>query len=375
MTNTDKRVEALFQPFKYGKLEIANRIAMAPMTRSFSPGNIPGENVADYYAARAKGGVGLIITEGTFIGHLAANGYPNVPAFFSEKALDGWKKVAEAVHKNGGKIAPQIWHTGPFRRPGMQPNPDVPGYGPSEIIENGEIVVKKMTKQDIDDVIEAFANAAKSAEEAGFDAVEIHGAHQYLIDSFLWEGSNKRDDEYGGSIENRTRFAVEIAKAVRASVSKDFPVIFRYSQWKQADYSAKLAQNPKELAQILLPLKEAGVDIFHASVRRFWEAEFEGSDKTLAAITKEITGQPVVTVGSIGLSYSLRANPEREISHRLRTPDNVDEIASQRSKGYFDIAAVGRALLSDPEWPAKLREGRRSEIIPYTDEALKSLIV
>jgi len=232
-----------------------------------------------------------------------------------------------------------------------------------------------MTKQDIDNAVEAYAKAANAAEKLGFDAVEVHGAHQYLIDAFLWEGSNNRDDEYGGSIENRTRFAVEVIKAVRASVNKDFPVILRYSQWKQADYSAKLAQNPKELAQILFPLVEAGVDIFHASVRRFWETAFEGSDRTLASITREITGKPVITVGSIGLSYSFRANPAQEVEHALRTPDNVDEVASQLAKGYFDIAAVGRALLSDPQWSNKLRDGKRSEIVEYTDEALKSLVV
>jgi len=121
----------LFTPFRYGPLELANRIVMAPMTRNKSPGNIPGEDVVEYYRRRAAGGVGLIITEGTCIDHIAASGYPDVPYFHGEERLEGWRKVVEAVHAEGGKIAPQLWHCGGMRRAGTPPEGDVNGYTPS----------------------------------------------------------------------------------------------------------------------------------------------------------------------------------------------------------------------------------------------------
>jgi 2,4-dienoyl-CoA reductase-like NADH-dependent reductase (Old Yellow Enzyme family) len=368
----DPKVAQLFEPLELGRLRLANRIAMAPMTRCFSPKNIPGQDVAEYYESRAKGGVGLIITEGTFVSP-QANAYPNVPAFYGE-ALEGWKKVVEAVHSVGGKIAPQIWHTGPSRRPGMEPDPSLKGIGPSERTEDGKVVVTSATKAEIDELAASFGRAAGAAKRIGFDAVEIHGAHEYLIDAFLWEKTNMREDEYGGSIENRGRFAVQVVKAVRSAVGEEFPVIFRFSQWKQQDYKAKLGYNADELSRVLKPISEAGVDVFHASTRRFWSAEFEDGPETLAALTRRITGKPVIAVGSIGIGYEFRGSPSEEGTDKFRNPDNVDEAARQVSEGSFDIAAVGRALLGDPEWANKLKEGRRSEIRPYSDEALASLV-
>ena len=289
----------LFENVQLGPLFLKNRIVMAPMTRTFSPGNVPNDKVVEYYARRAENEVGLIITEGTPVGHKAANGYPNVPFMYGEAALAGWKKVVEAVHAKGGKIAPQLWHVGAVRKEGTEPDKSIPGYSPS-----GKESGVAMSKQDIDEVVEAFAQAAADAKEIGFDAIEVHGAHGYLVDQFFWEGSNQRTDEYGGDLVARTRFAVEIVKAIRARVGADFPIIFRFSQWKQQDYNARLAQTPEELNAFLTPLVEAGVDIFHCSTRRFWEKEFEGSDMNLAGWTKELSGKPVITVGSVGLDSS-----------------------------------------------------------------------
>jgi 2,4-dienoyl-CoA reductase-like NADH-dependent reductase (Old Yellow Enzyme family) len=277
---TDSSV--LFRPFELGKLKLANRIVMAPMTRNKSPGNIPGDDVAAYYERRAAGGVGLIVTEGTCVDHIAASGYPDVPYFHGEERLAGWKKVADAVHARGGKIAPQLWHCGGMRKAGTLPEGDVNGYTPSGMNMPGKVNRHVMSKQDIDEVVAAFARGAADAKALGFDAVEIHGAHGYLIDQFFWEGTNQRDDEYGGSMANRGRFAVEIITAVRAAVGPDFPIILRYSQWKQQDYAARLVTTAEQLGEFLAPLAAAGVDIFHCSTRRFWEPEFEGSDLNLA---------------------------------------------------------------------------------------------
>lgn len=367
---------ALFQPIQFGKSKLANRIVMAPMTRNKSPNGVPGADVASYYRSRAAGGVGLIITEGTYIGHPAANGYADVPAFHGEQALAGWQKIVDEVHAAGGHIIPQIWHVGAARNPGVEPDPTVPGYGPMRIEKDGQVQVKAMTKTDIEDAVNAYAEAAANAEKIGFDGVEIHGAHGYLIDQFLWEGSNKRTDEYGGTLENRCRFAIEVVKAVRAKISADFPIVFRFSQWKLGDYNARIANTPEELAQVLKPLADAGVDFFHASARRLWQPAFEGSNDSLASWTRKVTGKPVIAVGSVGLEKEFR------VGHftRQESPDTVIQIdVKQLNDGIehhmFDLVAVGRALLADPHWTNKLKDGRIADLIPFDAKALDELVM
>jgi 2,4-dienoyl-CoA reductase-like NADH-dependent reductase (Old Yellow Enzyme family) len=179
-------VNALFKPFRLGRLELSSRVVMAPMTRSFSPGHVPNSKVIEYYRRRAAAGVGLIITEGTTVNHKASNGYPNVPQFFGEAPLAGWKKVVDAVHAEGGKIIPQLWHVGAVRRLGTEPDASVPAYGPMEKLKDGQVMVHGMSAQDIHDVVAAFAQAARDAQAIGMDGVEIHGAHGYLVDQFFW---------------------------------------------------------------------------------------------------------------------------------------------------------------------------------------------
>ena len=165
-----------------------------------------------------------------------------------------------------------------------------------------------MSDADIADVIAAFATSARHAKELGFDGVEMHGAHGYLIDQFFWEGTNERDDAYGGDLGERTTFRRRDRRAPCAgAVGPDFPILLRFSQWKQQDFAAKLAPTPQELEQFLAPLVDAGVDVFHCSTRRFWEPEFEGSDLNLAGWTKKLTGKPTITVGSVGLNQEFIA--------------------------------------------------------------------
>lgn len=363
----------LFQPFELGPLSLPTRVVMAPMTRSFSPGGVPNEAVIEYYRRRAASGVGLIVTEGTTVGHPAANGYPNVPHFYGDEALAGWKRVVEAVHAAGGKIAPQLWHVGNVRRLGTEPDPAVPGFGPMEKVKDGNVVVHGMTRQDIQDVIAAFAQAARDAKAIGMDGVEIHGAHGYLIDQFFWEGSNQRTDEYGGSLANRSRFAIELIRAVREAVGPDYPIIFRFSQWKQQDYSARLVQTPEELGAFLEPLSAAGVDIFHCSTRRFWIPEFEGSDLNLAGWTRKLTGKPTITVGSVGLDGSEFTQFFGK-TDEVAQPASLDSLIERMNRQEFDLVAVGRALLVDPDWAQKVRDGREQDILPFSREALKTLV-
>jgi 2,4-dienoyl-CoA reductase-like NADH-dependent reductase (Old Yellow Enzyme family) len=373
-------LSSLFQPITLGPLSLKNRIVMAPMTRTFSPGGVPNDLVVAYYARRAENEVGLIITEGTTVGHKAANGYPRVPAIHGEAAMAGWKKVVEAVHAKGGKIAPQLWHVGSVRKEGVEPDVSVPGHSPSGLFMPGKPNGIAMTQQDIDDVVEAFAQAAADAKDVGFDAVEVHGAHGYLIDQFFWEGTNVRDDSYGGDLVARTKFAAEIVSAIRARVGADFPIIFRFSQWKQQDYDARLVQTPEELKAFLTPLVDAGVDIFHCSTRRYWEKEFENSpidgDLNLAGWTKKLTGKPVITVGSVGLNTSfVGAEHGMEMSAQAGIEaSSITQLAERLGDGEFDLVAVGRALIQDPEWVIKVRENRLEELQDYSKDSLMQLV-
>ncbi|MFB8077081.1 MULTISPECIES: NADH:flavin oxidoreductase [unclassified Streptomyces] len=367
---TSRAAEILSRPVSLNGLTVPNRIAMAPMTRMFSPGGVPGEDVLSYYARRAAAGVGLIVTEGTYVGHASAGQSDRVPRFHGEEQLAGWAKVAEAVHAAGGTIVPQLWHIGMVREQGQAPYPDAPAMGPSGIRTDGtEGTGKAMTQSDLDDVIGSFAEAAAAAERIGFDGVELHGAHGYLLDQFLWAGTNRRTDAYGGDPVARTKFAAEVVAAVRASVSPEFPVIFRYSQWKQDAYDARLAETPQELEAILAPLAAAGVDAFHASTRRHWIPEFEDSDLNLAGWTKKLTGRPTITVGSVGLDGDFI----HAFAGEGAPVQGIDDLLDRLERDEFDMVAIGRALLQDPEWAAKVLAGRTDELKPYDAAAVRTL--
>jgi 2,4-dienoyl-CoA reductase-like NADH-dependent reductase (Old Yellow Enzyme family) len=364
-------VQSLFEPFQSGSMRLENRIVMAPMTRGFSPNGVPGPDVADYYRRRAENGVGLIITEGTLINHPAAGANPNCPNFHGKDALSGWEQIAAAVHEAGGKIIPQLWHVGTTRKIGSLPNPESLPVGPSGLDPFGEKVSEPLTEQEIAYLVAAYAQAAADAKRIGFDGIELHGAHGYLIDQFFWDKTNRRTDRYGGGIVERTRFAVEIIEACRQAVGPDFPIVLRFSQWKGTDYTAKLVETPDELARFLAPLAEAGVDVFHCSTRRFWEPEFEGSDLNLAGWTKKLTGKPTITVGSVGLDAEFtRLFKEGGGANTV----NLDGLIDRFKKGEFDLVAVGRALLNDPEWARKIREGRIEELVAFTPESMKTLV-
>ncbi len=365
-----RSVDSLFKPFTFNGLTLLNRIVMAPMTRSKSPGGVPGADVAAYYRRRAENECGLIITEGTTVEDpVAAMGF-NEPRFHGKDALDGWKRVVEETHAGGGKIMPQLWHTGMARNPTKAPYPELESAGPSGLLKPGTRTSEPMTKAHIHLVIDAFAKGARYAREIGFDGVEVHGAHGYIIDQFFWNGLNERDDEYGGrDMASRTRFGAEIVSAIRREVGKDYPVIFRFSQWKQQDYDAKLAHTPDELAAFLKPLVDAGVDMFHASQRRFWEPEFEGSSLNTAGWAKKLTGLPSITVGSVGLSGEFLAGFAGETSQVTELDSLLDRLEADE----FDLVAVGRALLGDPLWIKKVREGQHDKLLPFTKEMLAEL--
>ncbi|WP_134087825.1 NADH:flavin oxidoreductase [Olivibacter sp. XZL3] len=363
--------EKLFEPFRFKTLNLRNRIVMAPMTRSFSPNGIPGEDVATYYAKRAAGDVGLILSEGTVIDRPASSNDANVPHFYGTSALAGWQQVIDRVHQAGGSMGPQIWHMGIMENHHSGWVPSAPFEGPSDLARPGFSNGKAMSERDIEETISAFGKAAADAKRLSFDCVEIHGAHGYLIDQFFWESTNNRTDIYGGSsLQERSRFAIEVIKEVRKQVGDDFAIILRLSQWKSSDYSYKHAKTPAEMEAWLEPLADAGVDVFHCSQRRFWEAEFDGSDLNFAGWAKKITGKATITVGSVGLSGEFLAAFRGESS----SPSSLEELIRRLDRGDFDLVGVGRALLADPLWVTKIRENRSEELKGFTREALNELI-
>lgn len=359
----------LFSPFTCRGLSLPNRIVMAPMTRSFSPGGVPGDNVADYYARRAAADVGLIITEGTTVDRPGASNDPNVPFFHGKAALSGWQNVVDKVHGAGGKIAPQLWHMGMARKPGTGPNPDAESDGPSGVTHTGKAVLDPPSDKDVDDMVASFARSAGHAKALGFDAIEIHGAHGYLIDEFFWDAMNKREDRFGGSLTRRAQFAADIIAQCRKAVGADMPIILRFSQWKQQDYAARLANTPQLLEQFLRVFVDAGVDILHCSQRRFWEPEFEGSDLNLAGWTKKLTGLPTITVGSVGLSSDFIG----AFSGQSSGAAPLDNLLERLAREEFDLVAVGRALLQDPLWAQKVKAGDYAALSDYDAGAIKTL--
>jgi 2,4-dienoyl-CoA reductase-like NADH-dependent reductase (Old Yellow Enzyme family) len=366
--NTD----SLFRPFSLKSLNIKNRIVMAPMTRSFSPNGVPTEAVAAYYRKRAEGEAGLILSEGTVINRVASSNDANIPHFYGADALAGWKNVIDGVHAVGGAMGPQIWHMGIMDNHASGWLPSEPFEGPSGLNRPGNSNGKSMTEKDIADTIAAFGQAAADAKALGFDTVEIHGAHDYLIDQFFWDATNKRTDIYGGkTLPERSRFAIEVIKEVRKRVGEDFAVIIRLSQFKPAAYDNKLVKTPQEMEAWLNPLADAGIDIFHCSQRRFWEPEFEGSDLNFAGWAKKVSGKATITVGSVGLTGEFLAAFAGESSQ----PSSLDELLRRFDRGDFDLIAVGRPLLADPFWPQKIREGRTAELKGFTKEALGELVM
>lgn len=371
--------DPLFDPITIGTMQLANRIVMAPMTRFFAPGGILTPDVVPYYARRARGGTGLIITEGTVVDHPVAHYSTTVPHFYGEAALARWGEVVDAVHAQGGKIIPQLWHTGLSRLRHKTHNPDVPSISASVITEEdvgapplpgGKIrpATRAMEKQDIDAVIAAFARGAADARAIGFDGIAIHGAHGYLLDQFIWAQSNRREDAYGGPIENRIRFAAELVAAVRAAVGPDFPIFFRFSQWKGHDYNARIADTPEELARILQPLAQAGVDVFDASTRRFWQPAFEGSPLNLAGWAKKLTGKRAMTVGSVGLEDPANFTPGAPVS--AVAVANLAPLRRMLESGEVDLAGVGRALIANADWADLVRGGRYDDLRAYDPKAV-----
>jgi len=372
----------LFQPFTLRSLVMANRFVMSPMTREHSPGGVPGADVVGYYARRAAGGTGLIVTEGVGIDQRYAVDADRIPRLHGADALTGWRAVTDAVHAAGGKIVPQLWHQGPLYgaspsaqavHPGLRPSglwgtPGLTSYS-DDYVRRVLPPTNQMSDEDIADVIAAYARSARHAVEAGFDGIALHGAHGYLIDTFFWPDTNRRTDRYGGDARARAQFGVEVVRAIRAAIGESLPILFRFSQHKQQDYKARFADTPEELGLMLGLLADAGVDLFDASSRRFNQPAFEGSDRTLAGWARHLTGKASMTVGGIGMNNWLQDTLKRR--NETQSTNNLPEVLSLFERGMFDLVGVGRALLNDAGWTDRVRKS--DPFRPYDPASLATL--
>ena len=380
-------ISELLEPFSANGVNLPNRIMMSPMVKRDDPDGIPADTTVEYYRKRAASGVGTIVIGSVATEHPGnieafGEGAGSTPNFNSEATRAGWKRVVDAVHAEGGKIFPQLLHVGVMKRVTGKPN-DL-AYAPSatwgptdrktantheEIVAQSKRPIHEMGDAEVVEVIDGFAQAARRATELGFDGIALHGAHGYLIDGFLWGETNLRTDRWGGDHVGRTRLVVEIIKAIRREVGSEIPVSFRFSQWKPQDFDIYMARNPTELEELLRPIVDAGANILDASARDFSEPAFAEGEENLPYWTRKIFGLPTVMVGGTGVKRPRYAH--------TRTPpetfDNLDDIMRRFDRGEFDLLAVGRSLLNDPDWLKRVRAGEA--FLPFNPQCLNPKFV
>lgn len=340
----------LFTPFRLGSLDLANRFVMPAMQRGMCENGRPKPELAAYYARRAEGGVPLIIGESGAIDHPSSTVQPS-SARITADTCDAWARCVDAVHRAGGKMLLQLWHEGALRNDGN-------ALSPSGRAHPGKESGRAMTREEMLAIGDGFVRSAKVARQAGADGVEVHAAHGYLLDQFLWHGSNVRDDGYGGAdIADRVRFPADIVRAIRAECGPDFVISLRFSQWKEVDYQARVAADAGELERLATILREAGVDVLHCSTRRFWHPEWPGDGRNLAGWVRSLGALPTITVGSVGLDTDVMTTFVEGKDPAPRVAEAISELETRLSAGEFDLVAVGRALIGDPDFVKKLAGG------------------
>ncbi|MDO8490406.1 MAG: FAD-dependent oxidoreductase [Dehalococcoidia bacterium] len=333
----------LLKPIRIGTAELRNRIIMPGMgTNLGNPDGTVSQRQIDYYAERAKGGAALIIIE---VANVAANGRggPNMIALDRDDVIPGLKTLVDAVHRHGAKVSIQPFHAGRQTHPSLTGGELVaPSPLPSPV---GMVVPRELTIPEIEELVEKFGQAARRAKQAGFDVVEIHGAHGYLLCQFLSPLSNKRTDKYGGDLPNRMRFVLEITARVKELVGKDFPLTFRLSADEYVPGGLTIAETPL----IAKRMQEAGVNAISVSAGNYGNMPMISAPPTMprgflapaAETIKKAVSIPVIVAGRIG------------------DPLLAESVIAS---GKADIIAEGRALIADPDLPNKLKEGRPEDV-------------
>ena len=361
----DYDITPLFQPLLVRGLQLRNRFVMPGMQRYWCADGAPDQRLREYYRRRVLGGVSLVISESCAVDHPSATKNPTF-ARISPGTREAWRTCLAGVHEAGGAMFLQLWHQGAVNYGGdAESNPDFVALSPSGLSHPGETFGRAATGAELSSIKRAFVRGALDAAEIGADGVELHSAHGFLLDQFLWPGTNLRTDRYGGSaITGRATFVAEVAQAVREATGPDFVISIRISQWKESDYDAKIVEEPGELGQLVSMLRSAGVDIFHASTRRFWTPEWKGSDLGLAGWVKSFTDAPVIAVGSVGLDIDVMASLDGQ-EGRPTGASRIAELVHRFQRGDFDLVSVGRSQIGDPEWVSKVADHRIPDIRPF----------
>jgi 2,4-dienoyl-CoA reductase-like NADH-dependent reductase (Old Yellow Enzyme family)/thioredoxin reductase len=326
-------------------MTLRNRVIMPAMaTRMAEPDYTIGPRLREYHALRAKNGCALNITE--FVAVHESSHFPCTPAIYEDRFIPGFRLLAEELHRYGGRLCVQLWHAG------RQTTKEQSGFDPAApsavAVGPGWPVPRELTEEEISALVRAFGDAAVRAKQAGADAVEIHGAHGYLVGQFVSAWSNRRKDRYGGSLENRMTFAVEIIREIRGRVGGDFPLIYRMSAEERVN-SPEAMTTPQAVAAAKI-VEAAGVDAVHVSIGTYgdmWDMippiqHTPGFNIPNAAAVKAAVNIPVIAVG------------------RINFPALADAILAE---GKADFVSIGRGQLADPEFVKKAREGRAEDIV------------
>jgi len=366
MTQMD--TSPLFTPIDIGPVRLRNRFVMPAMQIGFTENCGPSPRTIDYLRGRAEGGAGLIFSESCAPDH--PSGYWQAAFCVMNGETRGrWAALSDAIKGAGAAFALQLWHPGGQRRP-------VPGFthaeaeslSPSGLIQRDRAGGRAMTRDELDDLADAFVCAAEAAKAIGADGVELHGAHGYLIDQFLWAETNVREDGYGGpALADRARWPLAVAAAIRAACGPDFLISMRVSQFKEVDYGARVFETPEDLAQFTALARDAGIDMLNISSRRFARPEWPERDASLgfAGWARRLSGLPVMTTGSIGLSRDIFADLFDGEDPALRIAADLGELVRRFEAGEFDLVGIGRMHIANADFVKKVREGRLGELRLY----------
>jgi len=351
----------LFQPLRLGPVTLRNRFVLPAMQIGFTEQCGPSERMIAYLRARAEGGAGLVFSESCAPDHPSAYWQP-VFCVLNRETESGWARVVDAVKGAGAAFMMQLWHPGGQRVPQAGfVHAGTPSLSPSGLIQEGRANGRALTAGELDDLKAAYVHAAETAKRLGADGVELHAAHGYLLDQFLWAETNVRGDGYGGpALADRARFPLELAEAIRAATGPDFLVSLRFSQFKEVDYGARVFPTPEELAEFGLRARIAGLDFLNVSSRRFTKPEWPERDPALgiAGWTKRLSGLPVISTGSVGLDKDMFADLFDGEDPALMIAADVAELVQRLRAGEFDLVGIGRMQIANPDFVAKLAEGR-----------------
>jgi 2,4-dienoyl-CoA reductase-like NADH-dependent reductase (Old Yellow Enzyme family) len=347
MSTAATQQHSAFSNAQVGGIALSSRLIVAPMSRvSAEPDGTPTAEMADYYSGFADGGFALVITEGTYTDATHSQGYLNQPGLASDRHVDGWRRVTEAVHATSTPIVAQLMHAGALSQGNFYGAESV---APSTIRPVGEMlseyggsgpwpVPREMTTADIDLAVAGFVDAAARASHAGFDGVEIHAANGYLLDQFITVYTNSRHDDYGGDLQNRIRLTARIVAEIRNRVGTGFVIGVRLSQTKVNDLTYRWPGGAADAEITFAALAQASADYLHIASegRDFIETARFLDGRTINAVAKQVTGLPVIANGGM---------------------HDPQQSAAVLDGGHADLLSIGRGALANPDLPTRLRDG------------------